>query len=253
MFYLYVKTHLKTGLKYLGKTEQNPYTYRGSGNRWINHITKHGYDVWTNIVFQTEIKEELKQMGIYYSTLWNIVDSKEWANLRIEEGDGGFTHINDGSPLHIERCRKGGKASMIKLREKILKGEITTAGKFDTPKSIEANKRKRLDMQENPAKYSKIYAKVSEFQKQNNSMKTRCWCVPLNCKTPNKEKKVFLKDVVPEGWIPIHLWRESNKDKKNASYGKHWYNDGSKNYYCRPSDEIIIELNLNRGRLVHKC
>jgi hypothetical protein len=33
--YLYKKIHNKTGLKYLGKTTQNPYSYQGSDTGWI--------------------------------------------------------------------------------------------------------------------------------------------------------------------------------------------------------------------------
>ena len=91
MYYLYVKTHLKTGLKYLGYTKKNPYTYRGSGHYWLLHIEKHGYDVWTNIIFQTEIKTQIKEEGLYYSKLWNIVESEEWANLIEENGSGNAT------------------------------------------------------------------------------------------------------------------------------------------------------------------
>ena len=36
--YLYVKTHNKSGLKYLGKTIQNPFKYKGSGTYWLRHI-----------------------------------------------------------------------------------------------------------------------------------------------------------------------------------------------------------------------
>lgn len=60
--YLYVKTHNKTGLKYLGKTVRNPYSYKGSGTRWINHIKKHGNDVKTQILFETNDKEKLKKL-----------------------------------------------------------------------------------------------------------------------------------------------------------------------------------------------
>lgn len=91
MIHLYVKTHRKTGLKYLGKTIGDPYTYKGSGTLWMRHIKKHGNDVDTEVIFSTENKEELKQKGIYYSNLWNITESSEWANLRPEEGDGGAT------------------------------------------------------------------------------------------------------------------------------------------------------------------
>lgn len=91
MYFLYVKTHMKTGLKYLGYTKRDPYKYKGSGKRWLNHLNFHGNDVWTNIIFKTEIKEEILTEGIKYSKLWNIVASKEWANLIIEQGDGGDT------------------------------------------------------------------------------------------------------------------------------------------------------------------
>jgi len=92
IYKLYVKTHTNTGMKYLGYTKQDPYTYKGSGKYWNLHLEKHGNDVWTNVIFQTDLKNEIKQMGMYYSILWNVVESDEWANLKSEEGDGGFTH-----------------------------------------------------------------------------------------------------------------------------------------------------------------
>lgn len=91
MIYLYVKTHNTTGLKYLGKTSAvNPYSYKGSGKYWTNHIKKHGYNVTTEILFQSTDSAEIKQQGLHYSKLWNIVESKEWANLKEESGDGGW-------------------------------------------------------------------------------------------------------------------------------------------------------------------
>lgn len=90
MHYLYVKTHNKTGLKYLGKTSKcDPYSYKGSGKYWVKHIDKHGYDVNTEILLATEDLTELKDTGIFFSKLWNIVESNEWANLMMETGTGG--------------------------------------------------------------------------------------------------------------------------------------------------------------------
>jgi len=88
--YLYKKTHKVTGLKYLGTTNsKNPYRYKGSGTYWRFHCDKHGYDIDTEILFETDSKEEIKSKGLYYSELWNVVESKEWANLKPEEGNGG--------------------------------------------------------------------------------------------------------------------------------------------------------------------
>lgn len=89
--YLYVKTHQKTGLKYLGKTVQDPHTYPGSGIRWKNHIRKHGNDVITEVIETCKTSEELRERGLYYSNLWNIVESSDWANCKEETGDGGDT------------------------------------------------------------------------------------------------------------------------------------------------------------------
>ena len=88
--YLYVKTHNKTGLKYLGKTTAtDPHKYTGSGTRWLNHLKRHGYDYNTEILKECKTEEELIQWGLYYSDLWNVVESKDWANLKEEAGQGG--------------------------------------------------------------------------------------------------------------------------------------------------------------------
>jgi len=87
---LYIKTHNKTGLKYLGQTKSNdPHKYRGSGRYWLLHLKVHGVDYSTKILLETPSKEEIKSQGKYYSELWDIVNSNEWANLKPEEGDGG--------------------------------------------------------------------------------------------------------------------------------------------------------------------
>jgi hypothetical protein len=86
--YLYVKTHNKTGLKYLGKTEStDPHKYPGSGTYWKHHLKKHGKDYTTEIIKECKSKEEFSMWGLYYSSLWDVVESLEWANLKEETGD----------------------------------------------------------------------------------------------------------------------------------------------------------------------
>jgi hypothetical protein len=92
-YYLYIKTS-PYGLKYLGKTTKNPFTYLGSGKIWKRHILKHSLkaeDIITEIVFETNDLEQLIEKGIELSVLYNVVESKQWANLREERGDGGDT------------------------------------------------------------------------------------------------------------------------------------------------------------------
>ena len=89
--YLYLKTHNVTSLRYLGKTIQNPHKYNGSGQRWINHLNKHGYDISTKILFQTRDMKEFKVVSTFYSKLLNIVMNPKYANLYEETGCGGDT------------------------------------------------------------------------------------------------------------------------------------------------------------------
>jgi len=108
--YLYVKTHNQTGLKYLGKTiSSNPHLYQGSGTVWRRHIKKHGYDVTTEILLETTDPNELKEVGIYYSNLWNIVESKEFANIVPEMGDGGVMPWTIESRQKLSKTIKGKK------------------------------------------------------------------------------------------------------------------------------------------------
>lgn len=87
--YLYKKTHSITGLHYLGKTTQDPLKYKGSGTYWLRHLKKYGNLVTTEILRECLTTSELTDWGIYYSNLWNVVASNEWANLKPESGDGG--------------------------------------------------------------------------------------------------------------------------------------------------------------------
>jgi len=108
--YLYVKTHNKTGLKYLGKTtKKDPHKYKGSGVYWLKHIKKHGYDVTTKILFMTNDKIEFEKIALQYSHIYNIVKSKDWANLCEETGKGmGLPGSNNGmsGKTHTPKTRR---------------------------------------------------------------------------------------------------------------------------------------------------
>lgn len=92
--HLYVKTHNKTGLKYFGKTTQDPYNYKGSGVYWMRHLNVHGNDVSTYVVGSYTNEDECKLVATQFSTDNNITESTEWANLRDETLTGGFDHIH---------------------------------------------------------------------------------------------------------------------------------------------------------------
>lgn len=194
---LYKKTHKKTGLKYLGKTVRDPYEYQGSGKRWSRHIAKHGYDVDTEVLFESDNPEEIKHWGEYYSELWNVVESKDWANLKIEQGDGGWDHINSKltSEEYARRGRIGRKAQdkwliehfgsisdgirAIANREK---GKATFKKNYWSSPERQARNRKQLkeaqELAKSPESRQKkleTYKRIKHSQGEKNSQYGTCW------------------------------------------------------------------------------
>ena len=111
--YIYVK-QAPSGLYYLGKTvkdiKANPNCYIGSGRYWLEHLKYYGYkssDIKTWILHETVDEDELKNIGAYYSKLFNLVESEQWANLKTEEGDGGATRFGDNHHMrNKDVCHK---------------------------------------------------------------------------------------------------------------------------------------------------
>lgn len=94
---LMIKTHVETGLKYLCYTQSEGKTYskyKGSGKLWIRHLKKYGENITTELIFESDSYDEFKAVAIQKSHEFNVVEDSSWANLRIEEGDGGDTVSN---------------------------------------------------------------------------------------------------------------------------------------------------------------
>ena len=93
--YLMIKEYITTGQKYLcvrsASNIQNAIKYKGSGLHIKRIIKKYGKDVIRHhsILFETPDKTELSKKGIYYSELYNIVESDDWLNMIPENGYGG--------------------------------------------------------------------------------------------------------------------------------------------------------------------
>jgi hypothetical protein len=116
-YYLYKKTHKTTNLKYLGFTRKDPHKYKGSGIRWLSHLKKHGHDVETEILHETVDRDNIQQLGEYYSKLWNVVQSPEWANLKPESGEGGgVPGMHKGRPRPQEH-RDAMKAGWERIKQ----------------------------------------------------------------------------------------------------------------------------------------
>lgn len=114
IYYLYVKTHNITGLKYLGKTSRkNPYSYPGSGKDWKQHLKKYGNLVTTEILHKCNSQREVGELGRYYSALWRVTTAmddygnKIWANI-IPETGGGYAMTQEATAKWLESKKRNG-------------------------------------------------------------------------------------------------------------------------------------------------
>lgn len=164
MIYLYIKTHRKTGLKYLGKTSSSdPYSYPGSGKRWRAHLDKYGYDFDTKILLESDDPAKIKEAGLHYSNMWNVVDDASWANLKPESGDGGpFLHSEDAK-------KKIGNASRGKPSP--YKGMTYEEIQKDPIKASERKQQHQKWMTENNPYRGKTHSNESKEKMKNSASK----------------------------------------------------------------------------------
>src|ERR1017187_7792815 len=144
MYRLLLKIHNKTGLKYLCKTEKDDYiNYLGSGTDWKPHLKKYGRDVSTELLFETENFEEFRKVALAESIERDIVNSKEYANLKMEVGDGGDywsgkEHPNFGKHYNQrENHPNFGKHPPEETKKKLRDSHIGKVGYWKDKKNLE--------------------------------------------------------------------------------------------------------------------
>ena len=195
---LYKKTQTDTGLMYLGITTcEDAHSYQGSGVRWTRHIAKHGYHVITEILLDTDDYQELKRSGIYYSRLWNVVESDQWANLKEEAGDGGWDHVNNNEELRVAKNRKARESTDKVLLEKY--GENWRAHVAELGHVVQ--KEKKVGIYREDKKYS-FAGGNSKYQQLGNTPKAR------------EKAKVSQRKTYSE--------IQHQQGKKNSQYGTKW-------------------------------
>lgn len=270
--YLYVKTHNKTGLKYLGKTvSKDPHKYTGSGKYWKLHLEKHGYDYNTEILLETNDKQELKETGLFFSKLWNIVNSDEWANLKPEEGDGGAPEnsnlwVNNGKQekmvkdnFSIPPDYKIGRLSEIgdKIRKNRKKSTAWNKGKEMKEESkIKVSISKKKYHENNDIVW--ITDCIQEKMIKSNEKIQEGWYIGRSKESKQKisnliwinngtqQKRIKETHKIPDGWKLGNIKDQSGS--KNPSYGKMWINNGFENKYINKNENI--PEGYEKGRLV---
>lgn len=136
--YILVKQHNTTKLKYLCYhygTKLSKYTYLGSGKYWKLHLKKHGKAVSTLVVAELNTQSEAAKVGKIFSVLWDIVKSKEFANLTIEDARTTFAHLGT-SAQKKSLINRAERRRTIGYTNKELENHkrISKYGSINTPK-----------------------------------------------------------------------------------------------------------------------
>lgn len=137
LYFLMIKTHNKTNLKYLCfhyGSRDNCYRYNGSGSYWTAHLSKHGKDISTEILFESSNRDEVSKRGIELSKELDIVRSKEYANLTIEDAQ------TTAEPLQRPEVRKKRNESMIIRIKKYGLTEKEKEAKLKSVKAMQTSK-----------------------------------------------------------------------------------------------------------------
>lgn len=217
--YLYVKIHTVTGMKYFGKTcKKDPYSYKGSGTLWKEHLKEHGEHFTTEIVGYYSDKTQCFNDAVEFSYNNDIIESTNWANLKVECLDGGWDYINskglnlelNWSDESFKRHREGSLSGASKggvacrdmgvgifgfsdeqKKDALLKATIAIKDKYGVDsifsiinKDVALNTRKK-----------EIFKAIGHQQGSKNSQYGLMWI------TNDDDNTRILKDSpIPEGW-----------------------------------------------------
>lgn len=199
-YYLYKKTHRTTGLKYLGQTKSpDPHRYKGSGKEWKKHIQEHGYDVDTEILLETTDPKLIEELGRHYSSLWNVVDNSEWANMRPELGHGGglgeegYKRLSEKLTGHPNWLLKQTDSGIEKIRkaQKELWSTYSTEEKTNRMKNSACNPDSYTPERIEKARLNSIGKKKTKTLKlieAERQRKIRIQADPLKCGDSNRGK-----------------------------------------------------------------
>jgi len=138
-----LKQHDNTKLKYLCfhyGTRESCFTYKGSGTYWTSHLLKHGKEITTTILLESDKQSDISKAGIEYSQLWDVVKSCEFANLTIEDAQ------TTAEPLQRPEVRLKRNQS---LRDRIRTCGLTLKEKESRSKGVAACQ--QLDVRERAA------------------------------------------------------------------------------------------------------
>lgn len=209
--YLYIKQHSVTGLKYLGKTINNPYKYNGSGKYWSKHIKKHGKEhvktLWCKLFTD---KEEISKIALALSEMYDIVDSLYWANMKLENGlDGLDSKSAKKYTKGIPKSDKHKKQLSLSLTGHAVTEETKKKLSFITMKLNSdgvcgfslGHASKAGSIGGKSKSKVKVLSSNKNLEKTRELHKNSVWVKNEECKTHKRISKHFLDLYLEYGWI----------------------------------------------------
>lgn len=169
--YLYVKSCPHCGIKYFGKTIQDPYVYTGSGKYWLRHLKKHNVKAQTVEVWTFDNQEKCTDFALQFSRDNNIVESNNWANLKPETATDGGTFLvgwkhTEDSKLKISKAMRGRRKPPLSDDHKA-KISATSRGR----KLSEETRQRQSAAKKGHAVSEETRRKLSEAWHRNNAKK----------------------------------------------------------------------------------
>jgi hypothetical protein len=222
----------------------------GSGKLIKLAIVKYGLENFNKIilnVFDSEDKAAILEKMIvndYFVSLPNTY------NMKVG-GYGGFDHISKLDPIDRPnlialRGKKNDRlAKYVKSRTNEELSEMARKG-YET-KKIRGTTKPNIPKE----KRVEINSKIAESVSGENNAKfgTHLYISKVAEKLPNSTEfghHRFRVGQQPDGWVTFAEWRDVRKDKTKGSYGRKWFNDGTNNYFLKPSDPKSIDLVIGR-------
>jgi hypothetical protein len=263
-FYIYQITNLINGKIYVGKHKSNKHPdengYYGSGKQITAAIKKYGIENFKKEVlyFCSSMKEmSTKEAEIVTE---DFVKRKDTYNMH-KGGPGGWEHVN----LDLDKRKEVTAQASRRNKELGLGGtqywteeswqkvRASSWGELVKKGIVNPDTWVHLTEEEKQIRRNNLSTKVSGSR--NGSYGTKIYInkdhsgdLPPSS-VLNKQR--YKPGEQPVGWIPVTEWKDRKKNKKANAYGRHWYNDGRQNYYLYPTDAKIVELQLEKRRLIN--
>lgn len=156
----------------------------------------------TEVLLKTDDPRELRKGGIYYSNLWNIVESKEFANIIPETGDGGAQLWTAESRQKLSNTNKGKKhteETKRKYSEAQQKQASHLSKKLKEYLSISENYEKRYNQ------LTSLWNNPEHRERMSKTMSSLKWC--------NDGVRNYRKSSIPEGMVAGKLYRHGSHIK----------------------------------------